>query len=120
MQRRQIGEQFRIVDAARLPQRPTSPNRLQIIALGCFGGFALGLGLALLLEYRDKSLRSEEDVVFALALPVLALVPPMLSRDQRRRIRRNRLLIAISAGAAFVCSAVIVAWKFQTIAEWIR
>ena len=120
MQRRQIGEQFRIVDAARLPQRPTSPNRLQIIALGCFGGFALGLGLALLLEYRDKSLRSEEDVVFALALPVLALVPTMLSRDQRNKMRRNRLLIAVSAGAAFMCSVAIVVWKFQTIAEWMR
>jgi polysaccharide chain length determinant protein (PEP-CTERM system associated) len=120
MEQRQIGEQFRIIDAARLPQKPASPNRMQLIALGCFGGLGLGFAVALLLEYRDKSLRSEEDVVFALALPVLALVPTMLSKEQRRRMQRNKILIAASAAAAFVCSAVIVVWKFETITGWIR
>jgi polysaccharide chain length determinant protein (PEP-CTERM system associated) len=118
--RRQIGEQFRIVDAARLPQRPTSPNRPLIIGVGCLVGLMIGLGVAALLEYRDKSLRTEEDVVVALSLPVLALVPTMITAAERQRIRRNRLLMVSSCAAVLVCSVIVITWKFQAIADWIR
>ena len=48
LERRQIGEQFRLLEPARLPERPISPNRPQIYTMGALGGLALGLGLALL------------------------------------------------------------------------
>jgi polysaccharide chain length determinant protein (PEP-CTERM system associated) len=120
LERRQIGEQFRIVDAARLPQRATSPNRPMIMAGGCFFGLGLGIGLVTLLEYRDRSLRTEEDVLTALSLPVLALVPTMITADERRRLRRNRLVVASSCAAVLVCSVIVITWKFQAIADWIR
>jgi uncharacterized protein involved in exopolysaccharide biosynthesis len=34
MERRQIGEQFRIIDGARLPEKPVSPDRFRINLLG--------------------------------------------------------------------------------------
>jgi hypothetical protein len=48
---------------------------LLFAAGGLGGGLVLGLGLGLLLELRDKSLRSESDVIAALDLPVLSQVP---------------------------------------------
>ena len=39
LERRQIGEQFRVLDPARVPERPVSPNRIQINGMGA----ALGL-----------------------------------------------------------------------------
>ncbi len=75
LERRQIGEQFKVLDSARVPQRPFSPNRMQINAIGSFGGVMLGLLLAALLEYRDSTLKSEDDVRMALSLPVLAAIP---------------------------------------------
>ena len=42
---------------------------------GLGGGLLLGLGLALVMEMRDTSLRTERDIEFALRLPVLAMVP---------------------------------------------
>jgi hypothetical protein len=80
----------------------------------------IGLGVAALLEYRDKSLRTEEDVVVALSLPVLALVPTMITAAERQRIRRNRLLMVSSCAAVLVCSVIVITWKFQAIADWIR
>jgi polysaccharide chain length determinant protein (PEP-CTERM system associated) len=75
LERRQIGEQFRILDAARLPARPDSPNRPRYYALGVLAGLGLGLALAGLLEYFDRRMRSETDVRAALNVPVLAMIP---------------------------------------------
>ena len=75
LERRQIGEQFRILDPARLPARPFTPNRPRFYGMGVVAGFGVGLALALLLEYLDRTLRSEDDVRVAIGLPVLATVP---------------------------------------------
>jgi len=47
LERRQIGEQFRLLDPARLPERPISPNRTNITLLGAVAGFCLGLTMML-------------------------------------------------------------------------
>ena len=77
LQRRQQGEQFQLVDPASFPEHPTFPNSLQFAGGGFGGGLVLGLALALLLEFRDKSLRTESDVEALLKLPILAMVPVM-------------------------------------------
>jgi uncharacterized membrane protein YcjF (UPF0283 family) len=89
-------------------------------AIGALGGLFFGLTLAALLEYRDRSLRTEDDVVTTLSLPVLALVPTMVTSIERQKRKRRRFLLA-SSGAAFalVCLAVI-AWKLQILTPWMR
>ena len=52
LERRQIGEQFKLLDAAQLPQKPISPDRLRLNLMGLAFGLAFGLGLVALLEYR--------------------------------------------------------------------
>ena len=120
MEESEVGEQFKIIDTARLPQAPTSPDRFTLNVAGAAVGLFLGLVCAALLEYRDRSLRTEEDVVLTLSLPVLALVPTMVTRAERQHRKRRRLLLA-SSGAAFalVCLAVI-AWRFQILTAWTR
>jgi polysaccharide chain length determinant protein (PEP-CTERM system associated) len=75
LNRHQEGEQFRVLDPANMPDKPSFPNR-PLFALGGFGG-GLGLGLAIsfLLEMKNTSMRTERDVEFILRLPVLAMVP---------------------------------------------
>ena len=75
LERQQEGEQFRVLDPANLPEKPSFPNRPIFAAGGLAGGLALGLGLAFFLEMRDTSMRTERDVEFVLRLPVLAMVP---------------------------------------------
>jgi uncharacterized protein involved in exopolysaccharide biosynthesis len=48
--RRQIGEQFRVVEAARLPKKPIGPNRLTVN----IAGGAVGLGIGLLLAWARR------------------------------------------------------------------
>lgn len=88
LERNQQGEQFRVLDPANLPDKPSFPNR-PLFALGGFGGgLGLALGLAFLLELRDTSLRSEREVEFALKLPVLATVP-IIEPVRRKKSRSS-------------------------------
>ena len=122
LERRQIGEQFRILDGARLPERPVSPNRLQINMLGILVGLAIGLGLVALLEYRDTSFKSDDDVVTTLSLPVLAVIPLMTNATERRMIRRRKLMLAASASVAcmVVAAAVMLVWRLRLVEAWLR
>jgi uncharacterized protein involved in exopolysaccharide biosynthesis len=75
LERRQLGEQFRILDAANFPDSPSFPKRSLFLLGGFGGGLVLGLGLTLLLELQDTSFRNEKDVLAILHLPVLAMIP---------------------------------------------
>ena len=121
LERRQIGEQFRIIDSARLPERPFSPNRMRLNMLGLLAGLGLGVAMMALLEYRDTTFKTDDDVVTSLALPVLAIIPVMSSADERRRIRRRTRMLAISLSAASaVIVAVVIAWRLNMLAGLVR
>ncbi len=87
LEQEQEGEQFRVLDPANLPDKPSFPNRLLFAGGGFGGGLALGLGIAFFLEMRDTSLRTERDVEFALRLPLLAMIPavePMSGKNGKQ------------------------------------
>jgi polysaccharide chain length determinant protein (PEP-CTERM system associated) len=75
MEREQQGEQMQLQNPADLPQSPSFPNRFLFAGGGLAGGLALGCGLAMWLELRDQSVRTERDVQAVLDLPVLTQVP---------------------------------------------
>lgn len=75
LERRQQGEQFRVMDPANLPESPSFPNRPLFAAAGLGIGLAIGVGISLLLEMKDKAIRTEGDVKFFLQVPTLALIP---------------------------------------------
>lgn len=75
LERGQHGEQMRLLNPANLPDKPISPNRLFFAGGGLAAGMALGFGLALLLELRDNSIRTESELVAVLKLPVLVALP---------------------------------------------
>ena len=114
----QVSEQFRIIDAARLPTAPTSPDRVRLNLMGILLGLGLGVAVAALLEYRDTTLRSEDDVVAALSLPVVALVPTMLTPFDRERRRRRRLVMASSAVLVAVVAVLALVMRTQLLA-WV-
>jgi polysaccharide chain length determinant protein (PEP-CTERM system associated) len=93
LEKRQQGEQFRVMDEPNLPESPFSPKRSVYIA----GGFAIGLGLGLLivgtLEYLDTAVRSERDIWAFTKLPTLGVIAfngePELVNSRRRWFRRQ-------------------------------
>jgi polysaccharide chain length determinant protein (PEP-CTERM system associated) len=118
IEQRQVGEQFRIGDPATRPERPRSPDRLRLNLVGSLAGLCLGLALAALLEYRDTSLRTEDDVLVALTLPVVALVPKLWTDSEIRKARQRRLLVASCVVVTFMFSAVALVWKLRLLSSW--
>lgn len=83
LQRRQQGEDFRVVDPANLPSSPSGPKRPLYAGAGLVGGLCVGLAIVLWLELRDTLIRSERDIEFYLQAPALALVPLIEPLDSR-------------------------------------
>ena len=113
LERRQIGEQFRILDPASLPVRPSNQNRRNALSLAGAGvGFMLGILMTAFMEYRNSSFAREAEVVRVLDLPVLALVPEMASDGERRRQRHRRLALDLAGSAMLLGTVVFVALGF--------
>ena len=72
LERKQQGEQFRILDPARLPEKPFKPDRNRILVMGAVFGLAIGLGLTRFRESMDRSFYEVSDLETYLELPVLA------------------------------------------------
>ncbi len=114
LERRNIGEQFKVLDPARVPERPFSPKRWLIDTAGAGAGLLVALFFVAFQEYRDQSFRTEEELARLCGLPVLALVPVTVLPGERRRARRLKWAVRVMTFAALVIMGVAVAlWKPQ-------
>ncbi|HKY21198.1 MAG TPA: GNVR domain-containing protein [Vicinamibacterales bacterium] len=119
LERRQIGEQFKTLDPARLPEKPFSPDRLRINLAGILFGLVLGVAITGAVELRDSSFRTEDDVVTVLALPVLARIPMMVTELDLSRRHRRRLVMSTAGVTAFLGAGALV-WKLGVLNSLFR
>ena len=75
LERRQKGEQFRVIDPARIPGKPFKPDIPQILLFGLLLGLGSGFGLAFVREQTDHSFRDAEDLEATLGFKVLTNIP---------------------------------------------
>ena len=83
LEKRQQGEQFRIIDPPNLPLKPFWPNRLQLSLFGLGAGIVLGIAGAAVVESADDRVHQEKDLGDVARLPVLGIVPPLLTQAEK-------------------------------------
>src|SRR5467141_1889830 len=66
---------IRVVDPAMIPSAPARPAKGRNLALGFLVGLVGGIGLALLREYLDNTVKTPDDIETLARLPSLAVVP---------------------------------------------
>ncbi len=80
LERRQKGEQFRLIDPARIPERPIKPNVFKVLLAGFALGMFSGGGLAIFKEFMDRSFRDARDMEATLGIKVLANIPKVVRK----------------------------------------
>jgi succinoglycan biosynthesis transport protein ExoP len=66
---------IRVVDPAMIPAYPSRPAKARNVALAFLVGLVGGIGLALLREYLDNTVKTPDDIETLARLPSLAVVP---------------------------------------------
>ena len=83
---------IRVVDPALMPTGPARPNKTRNMTLAVLVGLIGGIGLALLREYLDNTVKNPDDVETLSRLPSLAVVPAFTDSDGNHRGRLQRLI----------------------------
>ncbi len=107
LEKDQKGEKFTIIDSARLPEKPFSPNVPAILLIGMILGLGSGIGLAALREYGDDSVRSVESLAGITGFPVLGAIPFMASEEECRRKTGGKLRVVVGVLAAIGIAVVV-------------
>jgi polysaccharide chain length determinant protein (PEP-CTERM system associated) len=108
MEKRQKGEQFLVLDRAKLPEKPFSPNVQKIMVMALMGGLFAGCALALGLEYLDQSFRDYEELGEFLQIPVLAVIPRLETTVEARKRKRLRIIAYCLSGCFLVATGVTI------------
>lgn len=102
LEKEQLGERFTLIDAARLPEKPISPNIPAIILIGFVLGIGSGCGAAALKENSDSSIHSIDKLARMTRIPVLGAVPEIITDMDRAKSRSRRRMILASTLSSLV------------------
>jgi hypothetical protein len=105
MEKKQKGEQFRILDRASLPQKPISPDVKMLFLFSMAAGIGIGGGLIFLLDFLNTSIKQSKDLETEFGLSILASIPRIYHREDKIKQRINQGLTAFSLCIAGVLTA---------------
>jgi succinoglycan biosynthesis transport protein ExoP len=83
---------IRVVDPALIPIGPSRPKKTRNIMLSILVGLIGGIGLALLREYLDNTVKTPDDIETLARLPSLAVVPALSNSNGKGNGRFSKLL----------------------------
>jgi len=112
LEKRQKGEQFRVLDPANLPQTLDKPNRLLIMVLGLLGGCGLGVALAIGLDQVNPTFKRREEVEMLPGIRVLAVIPNFHSRHLQ--VSHQAMSSLTNAHVGSPLPAVRAGWRYPS------
>lgn len=113
LEKKQKGSQFKIMDPARLPQKPIEPDFIKIMVLALGLGFAFGGGIALTLDILDTSFRDPLEIEEYLGLGVTCTVPylPLKRESNIKRLKLFLFIVYMATGTILLLGAVYFLWN---------
>jgi polysaccharide biosynthesis transport protein len=86
---------IRVVDPAMIPSTPARPAKTRNVTLAFLVGLVGGIGLALMREYLDNTVKTPDDIETLARLPSLAVVPQFAGSNGTSK--KNRLMTGLAA-----------------------
>ncbi len=90
------GEQFRILDRAQVPSKPSEPDMKRIFMMTIAVALGLGGGIVFLLEFLDSSVKQKKDIESAMGVPVLVSIPKIETPKDRVWFWTNQTATVLS------------------------
>ena len=81
----QMGERLLVIDPPVVPDKPSSPDRPLIIAIGLAAGLGLGLVLAIAIELFLRPIRDPAAIAAVTGMRPLAMVPVISAKTERAK-----------------------------------
>lgn len=106
LEKRQQGEQFRVIDPPSLPKKPSAPNHLWFSVGGLLMGLGVGLALTILLEMTNVRVRQEKDILGIVPVGILVGIP-LLSTPGQARSRMLRWWTELGAATGMLVLIVL-------------
>jgi succinoglycan biosynthesis transport protein ExoP len=100
------GERFTLIEPPLPPQAPISPNRKLILVMGMLVSVLLGVGVAVVRETLDGTVRGSTDLRRLLEVAPLAEVPVIVTSAERAR---QRLAQRLAWGGTALTAGLLVA-----------
>lgn len=107
------GTRYTIIEPARLPLKPTKPNKLKVMLLGIFLGLASGTGLVFGKEFLDRSFLDIDDAKECLELPVLGGISRITTPEEINKEKykvKFYITVALALSAALIIIAMLIAF----------
>lgn len=92
LEKKQKGQSFKVIDQAKVPQRPFSPDMKKLLLFCVAAGLGIGGGVIFLLDFLDRSLKIPQDAERQLGVPILATVPRIIRPRDHFRHRINQVM----------------------------
>jgi uncharacterized protein involved in exopolysaccharide biosynthesis len=105
------GERFTMIEPPLPPEKPVTPNRMLILATGFVLSLGAGLGVAILKDLFDPSIRGFGDVRQLLSVPPLVAIPVIVTASEQRT-RKLRVRYSWAGSIAILIAAVSIVHLF--------
>ena len=114
-------ERFEVIERASTSSKPSKPDRPRLVLAGLFVSIAASVGMVLLFELMDKSIRSGADLNERLQIRPLSTIPFVVTAaDRSKRIRRVWGGVIGMATTACVAAGMIHVFYKPLDVVWIK
>jgi len=104
LERKQKGSQFKIVDPAKAPNKPTKPDFIKIMGMALIAGAGLAGGIIAALEFLNSTFRNPAKLTQTFNIEVICSVPHI---TLKKELTRSRIITAIGV-FSFFCWGILL------------
>lgn len=109
----EIGARIELVRSASLPRSPSGPPRTAIAMVGAILGAMIGIGVVVLFELLDSTIRGSKDIIRTIDIIPMTAVPEIQNSASLAASRQRTFYIYSLLGASTVVVAFLVVMKLM-------